>query len=202
MDKTPHINTPAIGGGYVPYFYDRGLHLLYEIPPAARRKPDIPYARSGYDFTSDLVVGRPYAHRQTVEQIIARGYLAVPPSDPTTALIGDKRDTAWLGLDDMVHQIRARYEVYHRNMEDLDQAVCESHNGLFRQLADHGLKVANQRQMYSVDKRVQQIRELQMEERVNLWRDVSRLKLGLPEIAQQYLAAYRRMQILESGDGS
>ncbi len=201
MDNSLYPNTPATGGAYVPYFYNRGLHLLYEIPPAARPKPAAQSIASSYDFTSDLTGGRPYAPRQTVEQIIARGYLAVPHSDPATALIGDKRDTAWFGLDDMVQQIRARYEVYHRNIEELDQAVCEAHNGLFRQMADHGLKVANQKQMYSVDKRVQQIRELQMEERVNLWRDVSRLKLGLPEIAQQYLAAYRRMQILESEPG-
>ena len=201
MDNNLTQNNPADGGVYVPYFYQAGLYVRYAVPAAAGRKSRIEYAVSDFDFTSDLTGARPYAPRQTVEQIIARGYLAVPPADPVTALIGDKRDTTWLGLDDLVHQVRTRYEVYNRNMEDLNQAVCEAHNGVFRQLADHGLRVANQKQMYSVDKQTQKIYEMQREERVNLWRDVSRLKLDLPEIAQQYLAAYRRAQILESEPG-
>jgi hypothetical protein len=135
-----------------------------------------------------------------VEQVISRGYLAVPEADPITALITDKQHVAHLGLDDMISQIRNRYQIYHRNMYELNESVCEVHNGLFRQLADHGTLVANQRQQYSVTKQVQKIYDMQREERINLWRDVSRLRLGLPEIAQAYLSAHRKVAALESGD--
>jgi hypothetical protein len=194
-------NTPAFGGAYVPYFYQAGLYLRYSTPPAPSRKRSIEYTVSSYDFTSDLTGPRPYASQQSVEEIIARGYLAVPKGDPAMAMIGDKKHTAWLGLDDMIHQIRQRYEIYHRNMDELDQAVCEAHNGLFRQMADHGMNVANQRQMYSVDKQTQKIYEMQREERINLWRDVSRIKLGLPESAQLYLTAYRKAALLTDTEG-
>ena len=88
-----------------------------------------------------------------------------------------------------------------RNMEELSESVCEVHNGMFRQLADHGTLVANQRQQYAVTKAVQKVYEMQREERVNLWRDVSRLKLGLPETAQEYLAAYRKVALLKETEG-
>ena len=41
----------------------------------------------------------------------------------------------------------------------------------------------------------------QRAERVSLWRDVSRLRLELPENAQQYLSAYRKVSILEDDKG-
>lgn len=195
------VNTPAFGGVYVPYFYQAGLYVRYSLPPSAGRRRAPEYVMSSYDFTSDLTGSRHYAGQQTVEQIIASGYLAVPKGDPVTALIGDRMHTARLGLDDMIHQVRQRYEIYQHNMKELDLAVCEAHNGLFRQLSDHGLKVANQRQMYSVDKQTQKIYEMQREERINLWRDVSRIKLGLPESAQMYLSAYRKAALLQDNEG-
>lgn len=193
--------TPAFGGSYVPYFYQAGLYVRYSIPPSAVRRRAPEYAVSSYDFTSDLIGARPYAGQRTVEQIIAQGYLAVPRSDPVTALIGDKQHTARLGLDDMIHQIRQRYEIYQQNMDELNEATCEAHNGLFRQMADHGMRVANQRQQYSADKMIQKLYEMQREERINLWRDVSRVRLGLPESAQLYLAAYRKAVLLRDTEG-
>ena len=40
-------------------------------------------------------------------------------------------------------------------------------------------------------------------ERTSLWKDVSRLRLALPESAQQYLGAYRKMAAFTdvTGDG-
>jgi len=46
------------------------------------------------------------------------------------------------------------------------------------------------------------LRAEQRAERVNLWRDVSRVRERLPESAQQYLSSFRKLEILgdEGGD--
>jgi hypothetical protein len=54
---------------------------------------------------------------------------------------------------------------------------------------------------YSLGKRLDKLYSEQREERVNLWRDVSRLRLLLPENAQNYLTAYRKLSILEDSEG-
>ena len=200
MYSTNPSNVPAGQAGYAPYFYQAGLYLGYDLGAGNHRIRSQDYTSSTYDFSSDVPLFAGIGPVQTVEQVIAQGYFAVPRVNPISALISDKTHTARLGLDDVIHQIRARYELYQRNIEELHESVCEAHNSVFRQMADHGLTVANQRQQYSVSKQVQKIYELQREERVNLWRDVSRLKLGLPESAQQYLTAYRKMRLLTEGD--
>jgi hypothetical protein len=48
---------------------------------------------------------------------------------------------------------------------------------------------------------MQKIYEQQRDERVNLWRDVARLRVEIPEAAQQYLASYRKVSILNDLQG-
>lgn len=201
MNSNNVPNTPAIGGAYIPYFYQAGLYHRYSVPPSAGRKPAAEDAVSGYDLASTLSSSRPLSEPQTVEQIIARGYLAVPRTDPTTGLLTDKRATSWLGLDDIVQQVRTRYELFQRTLYDLELAKCAASNSLFEMIGSRGSGPATPRELYSLHKRMQDLYAEEREERVNLWQDVSRLKLALPEVAQQYLAAYRKIQILESEPG-
>ena len=196
MYSTNPLNVFAGQAGYTPYFYQAGLYLRYDLGAGSHRIRSQDHASSTYDFSSDVPLFAGIGPVQTVEQVIAQGYFAVPQANPISALISDKTHTARLGLDDVIHQIRARYELYQRNIEELHESVCEAHNSVFRQMADHGLTVANERQQYSVTKQIQKLYEQQREERVNLWRDLSRLRLTLPETAQQYLAAYRKMSLL------
>ncbi len=193
------IGKPHFGPGYVPYFYAAGRFTSYDLPrPAAplevRFVPD-----SSYDFTSDLIPRRGYPAHQTVEQVIRRGYLAIPESEPETALISDKKLTAGLGLDDVISQIRKRYEVYDKNIYELEWSKCEAINCLYRHEGYHG--PTDGKIEYSVSKRMNELYMEQRAERVNLWRDVSRLRLELPENAQQYLSAYRKVSILEDDKG-
>lgn len=194
-------NVPAGQAGYLPYFYQAGVFARYLVPAV-----NAPTRSAAVDEVSPLE--RLSEHgadlldpSQTVEQVIAHGYFSVPHANPVMALITDKLHVSRLGLDDVIRQVRSRYDIYARNIEELNEAVCEVNNGLFRQLADHGTLVANQRQMYSVTKQVQKIYEQQREERINLWRDVSRLKLGLPETLQLYLSSYRKASILKDDPG-
>jgi hypothetical protein len=51
---------------------------------------------------------------------------------------------------------------------------------------------ANSKEVYGLNKTLQKLYMQQMDERVRLWQDVSRLRLTLPESAQSYLSAYRK----------
>jgi hypothetical protein len=190
-------NLPADSGSYVPYFYQRGLHYLYSIAGAeGSRKPYDP-APSRYDFSQ---MHGPFhgvsAESQTVEQIIQHGYFAVPAGDPVTAIITDKQHTSRLGLDDVISQVRDRYEIYERNFYQIQLAKCAAMNAIYQAEAYRGAASVSARQHYAKHKAIQGLYEQEREERVNLWKDVSRLKLGLPESAQQYLSAHRKVLTL------
>jgi len=193
------IGRPHFGPGYVPYFYAAGRFISYDLPRAHGPLEVRFVPASSYDFTSDLVQRRRYPVPQTVEQVIRRGYLAIPESEPETALISDRKHTAGLGLDDVIGQIRKRYQVYDKNMYELEWSKCEAINCLYRHEGYHG--PPDSKVEYSVSKRMNDLYQEQRAERVNLWRDVSRLRLELPENAQQYLSAYRKVSILEDDKG-
>lgn len=200
MRSNPIPNGPVFDGNYVPYFYQSGLFLSYGQPSSYGRNETMPQSNTGYAFSSDPHPWLPPSRPQTVEQIIAHGYFAIPNGEPETAIISDKKQTSWLGLEDTIRQVRNRHELYQRNMYELHQGVCEADNAIFRQVASQG-SPADNRQQYSATKLTQELYEQMRLERVSLWKDISRLKQSLPEVAQNYLAAYRKVAILEDTGG-
>jgi len=184
---------------YVVYFYQSGRFESY-LQHQKNLLAGLNYGLMGlYDFSSDLT-GRKRVHRYpTVEQIVANGYFAAAKNNPVEAIISDRRQTAWLGLDDIIGQIRHRYEVYEKNIYELEVAKCAVINTFYTHEAWHG--PSDSRLEYSVNKRLDKLYEGQRDERINLWRDVSRLRLLLPEHAQQYLTAYRKVSLLEDEEG-
>ncbi len=184
---------------YVIYFYESGLSQQYQ-----QHQKDLSaglnYGPAGsYDFSSDLSVRQSWPTPQTVEQIVSSGYLSIPKSEPETAIISDRKNTSWLGLDDLIGQIRNRYEVYDSNIYELEEAKCTAINSLFEHEAYHGPTTSKVE--YSTKKRLDNLYSEQREERTNLWRDISKLKLLVPENAQNYLSAYRKVSILEDTKG-
>ena len=190
---------PADAGGYVPYFYQAGLFQVY--PTAADQQRSRPHAdlSTQYRFASYAFPGHALDRTQTVEQIIANGYLAVPQGDPVTAIISDKQQTSWLGLDDVIGQVRNRYEIYHQNLYQIELGKCSAMNALYASEAYQA--PADSKQFYSRHKRLQDLYEQQRDERTELWKDVSRLRQTLPESAQAYLAASRKMSVLQDSTG-
>jgi len=180
---------------YVVYFYESGLSRQYQQrgKDAWARLNDGP--TEVYDFTSDLSGQRAWPKPQTVEDVIRSGYLSVPQSEPETALISDRGHTAWLGLDDVISQIRRRYQVYQMNLYGIETSKCSAINGLYKHEAFHGPTTSKVE--YSVSKRLDRLYQEQREERASLWRDVSKLRLLLPEHAQNYLGASRKLALLE-----
>jgi hypothetical protein len=160
---------------YVAYFYESGIVQRYLDSKSSLLAGLSSSSPSTYDFSSDLTGRTGFAHVPTVEQIIANGYLAVPRSDPVEAIISDKKHTSWLGLDDLIGQIRNRYDIYQKNMYELELAKCAAINTVYTHEAWHG--PTDSRVKYSLGKRLDRLYSEQREERVNLWRDVSRLRL-------------------------
>ena len=195
------MNTPGAQTGYTPYFYSSGLFQLYNQPQQNTAFRPYSTVSAGYDFTSDIVPKSSRPRGTTVEDIISKGYFAIPESEPETAIILDKKHTSWLGLDDVIHQIRHRVELYQRGTYEIEQAKCSAMNNLYEHEAYFG--PADSRVRYAVNKRVNDLYSEQREERVNLWRDISKLRQLLPEHARNYLSSYRKMAILydTGGDG-
>ena len=195
-----HSSNPVIvaagGGGYVPYFYEAGLHILYQLPflNVSEQQEDAP--RSSYGFAVTGAALRAVDRPQTVEDVIAAGYFAVPQGDPVTAIISDKQHTSRLGLDDVIGQVRQRYEIYEQNLQEIEFGKCAAMNTIYFHEAYHGPGSANDRQHYARHKRIQDLYEQEREERTTLWKDISRLRTQLPESAQQYLTAHRKMTVL------
>lgn len=189
------------GAEYIPYFYESGQFMRFS-EPVKNRPAQTYFISSGYNFSSEGSSSRFDPDQpQTVEQIIYQGYLAIPTGDPVTAMITDKKHTAWLGLDDAINQIRQRYEIYEQNIELLEENKCNSMNVFLAHYDKVKPMAVDDRIYYSLNKNIQKLYVQQMDERVNLWRDVSRIKQSLPESAQLYLAAVRKNTVMNETEG-
>jgi hypothetical protein len=199
MYPTNPINTLPRGGRSVPRFYQAVPYRPYGAPLATG--PNVPGegdSRSG-PASPDRSSQYGFATIQTVEDVIARGYLAIPTGDPVTAVLTDKRATSWLGLDDAIRQIRARYELYAQNMNGILYSTAAATNALHTWKAERGWY--NERQVDNQHKTLQNLYAQEREERISLWRDIARVRATLPEVVQQYLAAHRKLVLLDGVDG-
>ena len=187
---------PALHGGYIPYFYQSGRHYVHGLPEPQRASTPYSDGSPSHDVAAITAAVPPLGGPQTVEQIIASGYFAAPAGDPITAIITDKQHTSRLGLDDVIGQIRHRYEIYERNIEQIEHCKCAAMNAIYTHEAYRGPGSADSRQHYAKHKAIQDLYEEARVERTALWKDISRLKLLLPENAQQYLAAHRKVAAL------
>ncbi len=184
--------------GYIPYFYESGRHLWYH-PPRGESPPDRMERPTGrYDLTP---TGYLLSPTPTVEQIIQKGYLAVPAGEPETALLSDKHLTAKLGLEDVIGQVRRRHAIYQQNIYQIQLGKCYAISAMFTQEAYNGGPPAVGTEVYQTNKELQDFYRQERDERVRLWQDLSRLRQHLPESAQEYLGAHRKLAILEDRPG-
>ena len=200
MNTPDFSNGPVFDSGYMPYFYQSGKFLSYDIP---HRVPKSGYfgTSTGYDFTSDIVPKSSRLRAPTIEDILSRGYFPIPKSEPETAIISDKKQTSGLGLGDIISQVRQRYEIYEKNIYQIELGKCYTISSQLAVESSRGGVCMNSKEAYSLNKNLQELYEQQRNERTKLWQDVSRLKQSLPEQAQQYLSAYRKVSILEDDKG-
>ena len=190
-------NTPAMGGAYLPYHY-----WIYARSPGRKTGDPTSESASRFDFSSDLVP-KPGKDTQTIDKIITDGYFAVPPSQPETSILSDKKHVFSLGLADTILQIRRRYEIYERNLKEIAESQCAAMNTFFDLESLIGPVAAASREAHRLNKSLQDLYGEERLERVKLWEDVSRLRQALPEAAQAYLSARRKVALLGDlqGDG-
>ncbi|MCO6438582.1 MAG: hypothetical protein J5J06_15935 [Phycisphaerae bacterium] len=194
FDSAKHPLAPIDHG--TRYHYSYGRKHAYGNPaagmiygPGAARYGTRSFSRNGAPARLD-------DGPQTVEQLVEQGYFAAPKVEAEMAILHDKKHTSWLGLDDILTQVRHRRHIYEKNMTDIEWAKCYAFNELVR----GGGTPSDER--YGVYKRrLQDLHAEQRAERAALWRDVSRLRQQLPESAQQYLSASRKLDIIGDTDG-
>ena len=198
MEHIALAKGPVFDGNYVPYFYQSGKFIAYGMPGETGLTGLSDQSSGRYDFTSDLIPGKQYSiHQSTVDDIVRNGYFPIQKSEPETAIISDKKQTSGLGLSDVIAQVRQRYEIYEKNIYQIDLGKCYALSSMFTVEAERGGVRQDSREAYSLSKSLREFYEQERDERVKLWQDVSRLKQVLPEQAQQYLTAYRKVSILE-----
>ena len=130
---------------------------------------------------------------QTVEQILRYGFMNLPAGDSVTAMLEDKRQTSWLGLDDLLDQIHHRDRIYRANMQEILWSECYAFNDLARQ----GWP-AEPKQWEVYQKRLADLGAEQRKERISAWQDIAKLRQMLPESMQLYLSASRKGELLNS----
>jgi len=184
----------------MPYHYASGRFLRYSSAPKTGQSLYSDKSPSRYDFFSDSIPKKQDEGPQTIEQMIYKGYLSVPGYDPETAILHDKKHTSWLGLDDVLRQIQQRFEIYSRHIDEIEQGKCYAINDLHAWEDDMG-RPASYEQQSILGKRLQMLYAEQRMERTATWSDISRLRQTLPESAQLYLGAFRKINILEGEGG-
>ena len=178
------------------YHYLYGQHQLYGNSHNVVRYPTGMRHYAKNFFSSGTPITKIDEGPQTVEQLVEQGYISLPASDPETALLTDRKHTSWLGLEDVIGQIRQRREIYRQNMTEIEWSKCYA----FNEMAKGGWPTsAEQEEVYA--RRLQDLHAQQRNERVAYWRDISRIKQILPESAQQYLSAFRKTEMLKDTEG-
>jgi len=141
----------------------------------------------------------PHGDRLTIDAIIRDGYLAVPAGPPEMALIADRNLVASAAVGDVITQVRARYDIYQRNLRGILYATVAATNAMHAFRAEQGQPSAQQ--LDGLHRTLQGLYEQERSERQALWRDVSRLRLGLAELAALYLSSTRKLELLNIPDG-
>jgi len=193
-------NGPSGDLKYVSHIYRYEHPFRYQM--REKVSPNYPIiSNSGYHFLSDNYSCVNPEQPQTVEQIVEKGYFAVPPGDSITAVVSDKKHSSRIGLDDLIGQIRQRYQIYDQNIYELKQSECSALNVFHRHVCWYDGIGGTDRQYYSLNKRLQTIYQMKRDERVRLWQDISRLKEKVSGKILDYLAAYRKMAVLDDDGG-
>lgn len=194
MNPSSHQGNPMYNRAAYHYLY--GRQQEYAAPQTDSLYPSGPVRYAKNFFSSGTPITKIDEGPQTVEQLVEQGYISLPAGDPETAILTDKKHTSWLGLEDVIGQIRKRREIYQQNMTDIEWGKCYA----FNEMAKGGWPASSeQEEIYA--KRLQELHAQQRAERITYWRDVSRIRQLLPESAQQYLSAFRKTEILKDTEG-
>ena len=139
---------------------------------------------------------RPAGTGVTVDDLVTDRRLPRRRIDPALASLADRRQTAWMGLDDLIPQARARADLYRQHLIELDYEEIAIRNASRRCPRPIGWEPHEDPEVL---RDLQAIDDQRRRERVDFWRDMSRIRLMMPESASAYLGASRRLDLLGEG---
>ena len=113
-------------------------------------------------------------------------------------LFADKKRTCYLGLEDIISQIRKRYDIYESNVRVLEYSKIKLSENFYQWPQIHGFWPPGQKEMFS--DQMNRLYQKQLDEKVSLWKDISKLKLMLPESLNDYLSIKRKSDIYDGGE--
>ncbi|MFW6061185.1 MAG: hypothetical protein ACOC93_00095 [Planctomycetota bacterium] len=152
------------------------------------------YAASGLPAESR---GRYATSPVTVDYVLTYGRMARPHSDPMLAGLYDRKNISSMVLDDLIQQAHSRIELYRRHLSELDDQEIALRNASRRCLRPPGWEPQDDPEIL---RDLQNIDDQRRRERLDFWRDMSRLRLMVPESAEAYLGASRRLAALTQQD--
>ena len=177
----------------------------YGVRPAGPRQPrpqsvnvDAP-ERTAALAQSGRVGGGSGGGHLTLDRIVSDGRLPIPRADPAEAMLIDRQRTQHLGLDDAITQLQWRCDLYRQHMDELQQAELTILNA-HRTWADLW-GIVDDRRDPELRRELDGVEQQRREERLSLWRDLSRLRQAVPDWAERYLSAYRKVQLVKDGGG-
>ena len=133
----------------------------------------------------------------SVDQVVMNGYMPICHTEPIGGILGDGKTASWMQVDDLICQIRSRYEIYSLHMYGLLREEILTRNAAMNWHRPPGWTPMEDP---DVLRSVQALESQRRQERTGLWRDVSQLRQSLPQLAREYLSAHRRSEILRDGD--
>jgi hypothetical protein len=137
--------------------------------------------------------------RISLERILSDGRLSVPRAEPAEAMLIDRQRTQQLGLDDVITQIQWRYDLYRQHMDELQQTELTVLNAHHTWHDPWG--IVDDRRDPELRRELDSVEQQRRAERLSLWRDLSRLRQAVPDWAERYLSAYRKVQLVKDGGG-
>ncbi|AQT68732.1 hypothetical protein STSP2_01904 [Anaerohalosphaera lusitana] len=120
-----------------------------------------------------------------------------PSENSEENIFADKQKTSYLALENIVAQIRKRYEIYDSNIRVLEYSKIKLKEHFYQWPQQLGLWPPGHKEMLS--EQMNQLYQKQLDEKVSLWKDVSKLKLMLPQSLNDYLSIKRKSDIYSGG---
>jgi hypothetical protein len=172
-----------------PSVVPRGRYpTLLDSPSATRYSFNQAVYTTPYEESHDL------PRRPGIEQLLDGVWHSKNANDPAANMLEDRLSIGSFALGDVLRQIRDRLTIYHRHLEELEQAKMQFRT-VRKQWLDPQDRFGHLPDPEGVTV-LQGIDAQQRAERLSAWKDISTLRQRLPEHWQGYLSACRQYNLL------
>ena len=130
----------------------------------------------------------------SVDELLSESPAPASQLDPVAGFLSERKLITHLGLTDTLSQIHERVGLYLLHKNEIEQDELATLNDIHSFPAINGY--IHPETYQEIQKRVQRLGEQKRRERLDFWRDLSRLRQSVPEVLDSYLDSCRKMRIL------